>query len=59
MNELLEAAERLVDIVEGVRSPNHPWRSKSRLGERLKDTPEWCKFYVEFNKAKKANEHLP
>lgn len=47
--ELVLAAKELMEIVEGSKAPPHPWRSPglwSGCGERLKDTPEWCKFYV-------------
>lgn len=41
----LEAANNLNEIVEGVR--NERWNFE---GRRLKDTPEWCKFYTELAK---------
>lgn len=44
--ELLKSCKALVEIVEGVRSER--WNSD---GFRLKDTKEWCDFYVKFNRS--------
>lgn len=42
LRELHGATEALMEIVEGVRSQ----RWVGDFGGRLKDTPEWCRFYV-------------
>ena len=47
---MLPEAKNLVEIVEGVRCVR--WNNN---GFRLKDTPEWCAFYVAFNKASAAS----
>ena len=54
------AAQQLVRIVEGVSEPHGGWRSKQRLGMRLKDTPEWALFYCAFKdtEAKSSNAEL-
>ena len=44
---LLRSCESLVEIVEGVRGERWEWKGKVRL----KDTPEWCAFYVFVRKA--------
>lgn len=46
ITELLNAAEQLIEIVEGV--PSVRWAFGAR---RLKDSPEWVKFYVVARKA--------
>lgn len=46
--ELLAAADRLMEIVEGVRGCR--WNA---CGRRLVDTPEWANFYVTTNKLKR------
>lgn len=39
-----EAAKDLIGIVEGINNLSHgTWRDEK--GQRLKDTPEWVKFY--------------
>jgi hypothetical protein len=43
-DKLLTAAKKLNEIVEGTR--NERWAAD---GKRLKDTPEWCAFYVALN----------
>jgi hypothetical protein len=43
VRELIDSAEDLMQIVEGVRCQE--WRSAS-TDMRLKDTMEWVKFYV-------------
>lgn len=40
---LIKAALELNEIVEGVRSER--WVS-DKTGRRLKDTKEWCEFYL-------------
>lgn len=40
-HEFSQALAGLMEIVEGVRSVR--WNHE---GHRLKDTPEWCRFYV-------------
>lgn len=45
MASVVEAAIQLNEIVEGVR--NNQWVAG---GLRLKDTPEWCAFYVSLNR---------
>lgn len=47
--DLVNAAKDLVEAVEGPRSVR--WASPS--GFRLKDTGEWCVFYVAVQKALK------
>lgn len=41
LRRLKESAQKLNEIVEGVRAER--WAAD---GRRLKDTPEWCGFYV-------------
>jgi len=48
--ELVDAANRLNEIVEGVTSVR--WSFKN---SRLKDTEEWCEFYVALNRANERN----
>lgn len=43
VKKLINCSEDLIEIVEGVSC--QPWRS-AVTGERLKDTSEWCDFYV-------------
>jgi hypothetical protein len=43
VRELIDSAEDLMEIVEGVRCQE--WLSRSN-GFRLKDTPEWASFFV-------------
>ena len=43
----------LMEIVEGVRCER--WNSN---GRRLKDTPEWCAFYVAYSRANRIAEGL-
>ena len=41
----LEAADRLISIVDGIGGLSHgTWRDEK--GMRIKDTPEWVSFYV-------------
>ena len=49
--ELVEAGKELKEIVEGLKgSMEHgTWRNDN--GERLKDTPEWVKFYLALARA--------
>lgn len=46
LNELRESADKLNEIVEGIR--NKRWAAD---GMRLKDTPEWCAFYCALKRA--------
>lgn len=48
--ELIPEASKLIEIVEGVRSQ----RWVGDVGGRLKDTHEWCAFYVAFNRVGRA-----
>ena len=52
--DLLASATRLNEIVEGVRSER--WVGDTR--RRLKDTPEWCDFYVKTRRASESNDAL-
>jgi hypothetical protein len=54
-SDLLACAIQLCEIVEGIRSPHDSWRSTHFCGRRLKDTPEWCAFYVALQKCQRAN----
>lgn len=49
VRELIDSAEDLIEIVEGVRCQE--WRSRNGFGDKLKDTKEWCAFYVALNNA--------
>jgi hypothetical protein len=51
LDELRTASERLNEVVEGVAS-----RRWGHEGRRLKDTPEWCNFYVVVTRTKRAAE---
>ena len=53
LRELHGATEELMQIVEGVRSQ----RWVGDLGGRLKDTPEWCRFYVARCAVNRAQEN--
>lgn len=46
---LLESAQKLNEIVEGVSSRR--WAADN--GFRLKDTSEWCEFYVSLKRAER------
>lgn len=48
---LLNEAQNLVSIVEGIHSPSDHWRSTSEANMRLKDSPVWCAFYVALQNA--------
>lgn len=47
IKSMVDSASDLIEIVEGVRSDR--WIS-SETGMRLKDTKEWCRFFVVMNK---------
>jgi hypothetical protein len=49
---LINSISDLMEIVEGVR--NERWQDER--GRRLKDTREWCAFYVAFRNYEDAKE---
>lgn len=53
--EIATEIANLIEIVEGVRSVR--WENVE-TGFRLKDTPEWCAFYVASSKQSKSRADL-
>ena len=56
MADLRRKCADLIEIVEGAKPPNEPWRSTSHFGRRLKDMPEWCAFYASAREANDEDE---
>lgn len=52
--KLVDAAKRLREIVEGVRSVR--WNHE---GRRLKDSQEWCAFYSALAALERASAEMP
>lgn len=48
IKNLIDAARDLNSIVEGLQS--RPWVDREEMGVRLKDTKEWCRFFVTYHK---------